>query len=169
MPIHSNNTFCVPYQGSPVLVGTYDTPAGAMARGTGVIKSSDTVALAGAGTVPEGFLNSEVTTDGPSYEERSHIALDSVIIHEVKVSLAQVQVVAYAPGMYYVMRGNVLSGTTFAVDEYVYMAADGEFTDGAGASVGDTILGIVTAINETWEGLTDAIVWQAVANLGVKV
>ncbi len=169
MPIHSNNTFCIPYQGQTVLIGTYDTPAGAMSRGTGVAKSSDTVALIGAGLVPEGFLNTEVTTDGPSYEELIHIPDDSVIIHENKVSEGKVQMVGYAPGVYYVMRGNVLSGTTFTKDEYVFMAAAGEFTDLAGASVGDTILGVVTEIGATFEGLTDCIVWQAVANLGDKV
>ncbi len=161
-------TFCVGYRGTPVLQGNFETPAGAMARGLCVERSSDTVAKSGAGTVPVGFLNSEVTTDGPSYEELSHIALDSTIMNEKKVSTGVVQVVAYDPGTFYVMKGNVKEGTTFAVGEYVFMAASGEFTDLAGASVGDTILGIVESITETFMGETSCIVWQAIANLGDK-
>lgn len=162
-------TFCVSYRGNPVLQGNFETPAGAMARGVGIVRSSDTIALAGAGVVPEGFLNSEVTTDGPSYEELVHIPLDSTIIHEKKVSEGVVQVTAYDPGTYYVMKGNVKGGTTFAVDEYVFQAASGEYTDLAGASAGDTILGIVSAIDVTFENEINCIVWQAVANLGDKV
>ncbi len=162
-------TFCVAYRGAPVLDGNFETPAGAMARGVGVVRSSDTIALAGVGIVPLGFLNSEVTTDGPSYEELVHIPLDSTIIHEKKVSEGVVQVTAYDPGTYYVLKGNIEAGTTFAVGEYVYMAASGEFTDGNGANQGDTVLGVVEQIDVTFGNETDCIVWQAVANLGDKV
>ena len=165
----SDITFCVPYRGNPVLVGNYDTPATAMARGLGVVRSILTIVEAGAGDVPEGFLNTEVTTDGPSYEELIHKPLDSVIMNEKKVSQGVVQIVGYDPGTYYVMKGNVKSATTFAVGEYVFMAASGEFTDLAGASVGDTILGVVESITEVWMSMTGCIVWQAVANLGDKV
>jgi len=168
MPIHENNTFCIPYQGKPPIVGTYDTPATAMPRGIGVYKNGTTILESDSGTIPEGFLNTEVTTDGPDYEELMHISTDSVIIHENKVSEGKVQVYAYSPGDYYVMRGNVKSGTTFAAGEIVYMAADGEFTDDAVADVGDIKLGIVTEIGVTFEGVTDCIVWQAVAGLGTK-
>ncbi len=162
-------TFCEVYRGTPVRHGNFETPSGAMARGIGVVRSSDTVAKASVGIVPYGFLNSEVTTDGPTYEELIHAGLDSGIIKEKKVSEGVVQVIAYDPGTSYVIKGNVLSGTTFAVGEYVFMAADGEFTDLAGAAQGDTILGIVESITATWENETDCIVWQAVANLGQKV
>ena len=162
-------TFCVTYRGNPVLQGNFETPAGAMARGVGVVRSSDTVVEAGAGVVQEGFLNTEVTTDGPTYEELMHIGTDSTIINEKKVSTGVVQVTAYDPGTYYVMKGNVKAGTTFAVDEYVFMAASGEFTDLAGASAGDTILGVVSSITATFGNETDCVVWQAVANLGDKV
>jgi len=140
-----------------------------MARGVGIVRSGDTVTLAGAGVVPEGFLNSEVTVDGPSYEELMHVPIDSTILHEKKVSTGVVQVVAYDPGTYYVMKGNVKAGTTFAVDEMVFMAASGEFTDLAGANVGDTVLGVVSSITATFGNETNCIVWQAVANLGMKV
>jgi len=161
-------TFCTTYRGNPVLHGNYDTPAGAMPRGIGVVRNGTTIAKAGAGIVPEGFLNSEVTTDGPSYEELMHIPLDSTIMNEKKVSTGVVQITAYDPGSYYVLKGNVKAGT-FAVGEMVVMAANGEFTDLAGASVGDTLLGVVESITDTWMNETDCIVWQAVANLGVKV
>ncbi len=162
-------TFTEVYRGNPVRHGNYETPASAMARGIGVVRSSDTVAKASVGIVPFGFLNSLVTTDGPSYEELIHVGLDSGIIKEKKVSEGVVQVIAYDPGTSYVTKGNILSGTTFAVGEYVFMAASGEFTDLAGAAVGDTILGIVESITATWENETDCMVWQAVANLGQKV
>jgi len=162
-------TFCVPFRGNPVPHGNFDTPAGAMARGVGVLRSSDTVALAGAGIVPYGFLNSEVTTDGPSYEELMHIPTDSTIMNEKKVSTGKVQVYPYVPGVEYVMKGNVKAGTTFIVGEMVFMAADGEFTDLAGASVGDTLLGAVEQIDQTFMNEVDCITWQAIANLGVKV
>ncbi len=162
-------TFCVGYRGNPVLQGNFETPAGAMARGLGIVRSSDTVAKAGAGVVPLGFLNSEVTTDGPSYEDLMHIPLDSTIMNEKKVSTGVVQVVAYDPGTFYVMKGNVKAGTTFAVGEYIFMAASGEYTDLAGASVGDTVLGVIESITETFMGETSCVVWQAVANLGTKV
>jgi hypothetical protein len=166
MSIH-DITFCVSYQGNPSLLGTYETPASAMARGIGVVRSSDTIAKASVGIEPLGFLNSEVTTDGPSFEELTFIQNDNKIIHEKKVSEGVVQLTNYEPGEFYVMSGNIKSGTTFAVDEYVYMAANGEFTDGAGASVGDEILGIVDAIDVTALNMTDAVVWKAV-KLGQK-
>ncbi len=162
-------TFTVPFRGNPVLIGNYETPAGAMARGVGVVRSTDTVALAGAGVVPVGFLNSEVTTDGPTYEELIHIGLDSTIMHEKKVSTGVVQVVGYDAGTFYVTKGNVKSGTTFAVDEMVFMAASGEFTDLAGASVGDTIIGVVEQIDQTFMNELNCMVFQAVGNLGDKV
>ena len=162
-------TFCVPYRGFPVLQGNLETPSTAMARGLGVVRTGDTIVEAGAGIVPLGFLNSEVTVDGPSYEELIHIPLDSTIMNEKKVSEGVVQVIGYDPGSFYVMKGNVLSGTTFAVGEMVFMAASGEFTDLAGASVGDTVLGVVESITETFMNETDCVVWQAVANLGTKV
>ncbi len=162
-------TFCVGYRGNPVLHGNLETPSGAMARGLGVVRSGDTIGKAGAGIVPLGFLNTEVTADGPSYEELMHIPLDSTIMNEKKVSTGVVQVVAYDPGTFYVMKGNVLSGTTYAVGEYVFQAAAGEFTDLAGASAGDTILGIVESITETFMAETGCTVWQAIANLGEKV
>ena len=162
-------TFCVPLRGNPIPDGNFETPAGAMARGVGIVRSSDTVAEAGAGVVPYGFLNTEVTTDGPSYEELMHKALDSTIMNEKKVSEGVVQVYPYVPGVVYVMKGNVLSGTTFAVGEMVFMAAAGEFTDLAGASIGDTLLGAVEEIDVTHMSEEDCISWQAIANLGTKV
>ncbi len=168
MSIH-NITFCVPYRGVPVLLGNYDTPAGVMPRGIGVVNSSDTVAKAAKGSVPVGFLNSEVTTDGPSYEELIHIGQDSLIKNEKKVSEGKVQVVAYDPGTFYVLKGNVLAGVTFAVDEQLLIAVDGEFSDLNGAAVGNTILGIVVAIDATFMNEVDCIVWQAISNLGTKV
>ncbi len=162
-------TFCEVYRGNPVRHGNYETPAGAMARGIGVVRSSDTVAKAGVGVVPFGFLNTEVTTDGPSVEELLFIPLDSKIIKEKKVSESVIQVIAYDPGTSYVIKGNVKAGTTFAVGEMVFMAADGEFTDLAGASVGDSVLGEVQEIDATWENEVDCMVWQAIANLGQKV
>jgi len=162
-------TFCVPFRGNPVPHGNFDTPAGVMPRGIGVVRSSDTIAKAGAGIVPYGFLNSEVTSDGPSYEELVHIGLDSTIMNEKKVSTGVVQVYPYVPGVEYVIKGNVKAGTTFAVGEMVFMAANGEFTDLAGASVGDVLLGAVEQIDQTFMSETDCITWQAIANLGVKV
>ena len=164
-----NITFCTAYRGSPVLLVNSDTPAGAMARGLGVSNSGATVAKAAAGAVPSGFLNSEVTTDGPSYEELIHIPQDSQIKNEKKVSEGKVQVIAYDPGTFYVMKGNVLGGVTFAVDEQLLMAAAGEFSDLNGASVGHTILGIVVAIDVTFMNEVNCIVWQAISNLGTKV
>ncbi len=162
-------TFTVPVRGNPPPHGNFDTPAGAMARGIGVVPSSDTVAACGSGLVPHGFLNSLVTTDGPTLEELMYIGIDSAIMNEKKVSEGKVQVFPYQPGVSYITKGNVLSGVTFAVDEYVYMAATGEFADGNGASEGDSILGVVEKIDVHFMGEDDCMEWQAVANLGEKV
>ncbi len=162
-------TFCVPFRGNPVPHGNFETPGSAMARGIGIVRSSDTVAKAGVGVVPYGFLNSEVTSDGPSYEELAHIALDSTIMNEKKVSTGVVQVYPYDPGVEYVLKGNVKAGTTFAKGEMIIMAADGEFTDLAGASVGDLVLGVIQQIDQTFMNELNCIFWQAVANIGEKV
>lgn len=161
-------TFCVGYRGNPVLQGNLETPPDAMARGLGIVRSVDTIAKASSGIVPLGFLNTEVTTDGPTYEELLHIGLDSTVMNEKKVSAGVVQVIAYDPGTFYVMKGNV-SGSAFVLYDMVLQASSGEFTALAGASVGDTVLGVVESITETFMGETGCTVWQAVANLGDKV
>jgi len=158
--------FCVPYRGHAFSHGNFVTPASAMSRGIAVNRSGTTIAKAAAGSPPYGFLNTEVTTDGPSYEEKIHIP--ETIIYERKVSEGVVQVYAYDPGVEYVMRGNVKSGTTFAVGNYVYIAANGEFTNEAGASSGDVRIGKVEQISITYEGETDAVVWRALPDLGTK-
>lgn len=164
----NQETFTDVYRGGPPHIGNFDTPAGAMPAGIGVVRSTATVAKAGRGIIPEGFLNSEVTTDGSSYEEDLHVPIDSRRLMEVKVSEGKVQVIGYQPGVYYITKGNILAGVTFAVDEYILMAADGEFSDIAGATSGDIILGVVSEIDVHHMGMDDCIVWQAVAGLGSK-
>lgn len=162
-------TFCVPYRnvGAAHPAGNFTTPASAMARGIGVYTDGTTVAAATAGSVPYGFLNSEVTTDGPDYEERLYIPLDSTIFNEQKVSVGKVQVFPYVPGVSYILKGNIKSGVTLGQDEYVFMADDGEFCDLAAASAGDHYLGVVEQTGITFMSESDCIVWKAVANLGV--
>ena len=157
-------SFCVPYRGAPPRNGNFTTPASAMARGLGVARSGSTVAKAGVGVIPLGFLNNEVTTDGPSYEEKVHIP--ESVHREKKVSVGQVQVIYYQPGVEYVMYGVTKSGTTFAVGEYVVQAANGQFTDEAGGTTGEARLGRVQEINVTYENETTAVAWKAEADLG---
>ena len=153
------------YRGKPVKHGNFETPAAAMARGVAVVRSGDTIALLGAGALPPlGFLNNEVTTDGPSYEEKMHIP--ESILKERKISENVIEVIYYEPGLEYITYGNVLSGTTFAVGEYVVIAADGEFTDEAGGSAGNLRIGRVQEIDVVREGQT-GFVWKAEADLGV--
>lgn len=161
-------TFTDVVRGDPPYDGNFDTPAGAMPAGIGVVRSTATVAKAGRGIVPYGFLNSEVTTDGPSYEEDIHIPIDSRRLMEKKVSEGKVQVIGFQPGVVYISKGNVVSGVVFAVGEYVLMGADGEFSDIAGATSGDIILGVVEEIDRHHMGEDDCLVWQAVAGLGNK-
>ena len=158
------STFCVPRRGQPVLQGNYETPASAMARGLAVVRSADTIAKAGAGSMPYGFLNHEVTLDGPSYEERVHIP--TTIIAEVKVSEGVIQVVKYQPGIEYVMKGNTKSGTVFAVGEEVVIAPNGEFTDAAGGTSGGRKIGRVEEIGVTHMGESDCVVWTGESDLG---
>jgi hypothetical protein len=160
--------FTVVYRGNPPVDGNRDAPATAMARGVGVVQSGDTIVEAPRGSHPWGFLNSLVTTDGPSYEEDMHIGLDRDIMSEVKVSDGKVQVIGYQDGVEYISAGNVKSGVTLAVDEILYMAADGEFTDNAEATAGDLKIGVVKEINKSHMGETTAFVWQARVGLGVK-
>jgi|GEM_PF-3514481 len=159
-------TFTDVYRGDPPYDGNFDTPASAMPAGIGVVRSGDTVAKAGRGVVPYGFLNSEVTADGSSYEEDLHVPIDSRRLMEEKVSERKIQVIVFQPGAVYISKGNVVSGVTFAVGEYVVMGADGEFSDVGGATSGDIILGVVEEIDVTHMGEDDCLVWQAVAGLG---
>lgn len=162
-------TFCVPYRGHAVVNGNFDAPATAMPRGIGVTRSSDTIVEASAGAEPYGFLDNVVTTDGPSVEELMYVPLDSTIMNEVKVSTGKIRVTLYSPGIEYIMKGNVKSGTAFAVGEQVIIAANGEFTDSAGASAGDIILGVVEEIDVHYMGEDNCIVWKSTSGLGLKV
>lgn len=155
----------MPYRGQPLYDGNFDAPAVAMARGVFVDRSTLTVALAAVGVVPYGFLTSEVTTDGPSYEERVHIP--GTVHDEVKVSEGKVGVLVFQIGMLYITAGNIKAGTTFAVGEFVVVAASGEFTDDAGAATGNQRVGRVDAINVTYAGET-CFVWKAEADLGTS-
>jgi len=162
------STFCVAYRGNPGLHGNMDAPAVAMQRGLAVTRSSDTVAKAGAGVIPYGFLDSEVTTDGPNFEEKEFIP--ETIQNEVKVSVGKISVVPFVPGVEYVMSGNVESGITFAVGDSVVLAADGEITNESGIdNTGDQILGTVQEIDVVFEDVTDAVVWKAEADRGTVV
>jgi len=157
-------SYCVVYRGAPVRNGNFVTPAGAMARGLGVARSTTTIAKAGVGVIPIGFLNNKVTTDGPTYEEKMHI---SATVHaEKKVSVGQVQVIYYEPGIEYVMYGVNKAGTTFAVGEYVVQGSDGLFTDDAGAWSGNKRLGRVQEIDVLYGTTSEAVVWKAEADLG---
>lgn len=162
-------TFCVPYRNVNAAHphGNFETPAAAMSRGIGVYTDGSTVVECTAGSIPYGFLNTEVTTDGPSYEERLFIPLDSIIFNEVKVSTHKVQVFPYVPGVSYILKGNILSGTTLGQDEYVFMADDGEFCDLAAASAGHHYLGVVEETGVTFMSESNCIVWKAMANLGI--
>lgn len=160
-------SFTLPYRGAPPIDGNLDSPASAMPRGIGVVRSGTTVAKAASTDVPYGFLNSEVTIDGPLYEELIHIP--ESVIHEKKVSEGKVQVILYQPGNVYITKDNVKAGTTFAVGEQIFPAANGEFTDLAGASPGDVVIGVVEEIDLTHAGETGCVAWQAVSNLGSKV
>lgn len=159
-------SFTLPVLGHAPHDGSFDTPGSAMARGLAVVRSSDTVGKAGAGVVPYGFLNTEVTTDGPSYEERTHVPEGH--FRENKVSEGKVEVIALADGVSYATSGVTKSGTTFAVGEKVYVAANGELTDDAGASSTHRQIGLVEKINQTVEDQTDVMVFQAQMNLGAK-
>ena len=159
-------SFTIPVLGHAPHDGTFDTPGSAMARGVAVIRSSDTVALAGAGVVPYGFLNTEVTTDGPSYEERIHVSEGH--FRENKVLEGKVEVIVLADGVSYATSGVTAGGTTFAVGEKVFVGANGELLDDAAASTGDRQIGLVEKINQTVEDETDVMVFQAQMNLGAK-
>ena len=159
--------FTEEYRGKAPKDGNMEAPASAMAAGLGVVRSGSTIAKAGAGIVPYGFLWHDVTDDGPTYEEIKYIATS--LVRERKVSDGKVTVILYDPGVVYISSASVIkSSTTFAVGDYVYQAANGELTNDAAASVGDTILGIVEEISLTHQGETTAFAWQAIANLGNK-
>ncbi len=157
-------SFCVPYRGKPYLNGNQDAPSGVMARGLAVVRSTTTIAKAGVGVRPYGFLNSEVTLTGESFEDRT--MLPQNFPKKVKVSDGKVQIVALQDGIEYILKGNIKSGTTFAVDEYVVIAADGEFTDEAGGATGNLRIGRVQEISITHEGQSGCVVFKAESDLG---
>lgn len=160
-------SFTLNVVGHPSHDGTFDTPAGVMARGVAVVRSTDTIALAGAGVIPIGFLNTEVTLTGSSYEDDTHVP--EATVRENKVSEGKVDIIHLQPGVNYATSGVTAGGTAFLVGEEVYVAANGELTDAAGATTGDRKIGIVEKINQTVEDQTDVMVFRASMNLGADV
>ena len=157
-------SFCVPYRGKPYFNGNQDAPAGVMARGLAVVRSTVTIAKAGVGVRPYGFLNSEVTLTGETFEDRT--MLPQNYPKKVKVSDGKVQIVALQDGVEYIFDGITKSGTTFAVGEYVVVAADGELTDEAGGASGNLRIGRVQEIDIVHEGQTGCVVFKAESDLG---
>ena len=157
-------TYTYQYRGQPPLNGNLDTPANAMARGIGVVRDGTTIDEAAAAELPYGFLNNEVTVDGPSYEEMTHIA--GTVHDEVKISEGKIQVILYQEGNEYFTTGNV-TGAAFAVGDPVYQVADGKFAAAAGAAVGDLQIGVVEEIDVT-NDLETGFVWKAIADHNAK-
>lgn len=124
---------------------TMDTPASAMTRGLAVKKSSATIALAGAGDRPYGFLGTEVTTDGLSWLELE--TLPHAQVEENKVSEGKVIVILWEPGD--IATDNIKSGESWAVGEKVAVTANGVLTVDAAAQ-NDVYIGIVKAVDQTY-------------------
>lgn len=146
--------------GKPVLNGLQDSPATAMAAGLAVVQSGATIALAGVGVRPLGFLMNEVTLDGPLFEELEFTPQG--VYREVKVSDGKIQVLELSDGVSYDVVGNIEAAVTFAVGDFVAIAPNGEFRI---ALTTNLIIGQVTDIDLLVGGLTGGFRFKALSQL----
>jgi len=142
--------------------GTMDAPAGAMARGLAVVKSSDTIAACGAGERPYGFLLIDVTADGLSTLEMDFIPHAEV--EETKVSVGKVNVLIWEPGD--IATDNIKAEETWAVGELIACTASGVLTNDP--AQGDYYIGIVKAIDQMYGATTGVAVITLSHDLGTK-
>ena len=126
------------------LDATLDAPASPMAAGIAVKKSGTTIALAGAGDRPYGFLRTNVTSDGLKYEELKY--LPHAEVEETKVSVGKVSVVLWEPGM--IATDNIKGAENWAVGDKISVAANGELSNAGAAN--DVYVGIVTEIDKNY-------------------